>query len=114
MITATNRDLEAEVRTRRFREDLFYRIAVVGVEVPTLRERAVDIPVLAQHFLVRFAERFSKKVVGFHPASLARLVAYRWPGNVRELENCIECSVALTRYDHVTVEDLPEKVRAYE
>jgi DNA-binding NtrC family response regulator len=114
VITATNRDLEAEVRTRRFREDLFYRIAVVGVEVPTLRERAVDIPVLAQHFLVRFAERFSKKVVGFHPASLARLVAYGWPGNVRELENCIERSVALTRYDHVTVEDLPEKVRAYE
>jgi len=114
VITATNRDLEAEVRARRFREDLFYRIAVVCVEVPTLRERSVDIPVLAQHFLVRFAERFGKKVVGFHPASLARLVSYAWPGNVRELENCIERSVALTRYDHVTVEDLPEKIRAYE
>jgi len=114
VITATNRDLEAEVRARRFREDLFYRIAVVCVEVPTLRERSVDIPVLAQHFLVRFAERFGKKVVGFHPASLSRLVSYTWPGNVRELENCIERSVALTRYDHVTVEDLPEKIRAYE
>ncbi len=114
VITATNRDLEAEVRERRFREDLFYRIAVVNVEVPTLRERAVDVPVLAQHFLMRFAERFGKKVVGFHPATLARLTAYAWPGNVRELENCVERSVALTRYDHVTVEDLPEKVRAYE
>ena len=114
VITATNRDLEADVRARRFREDLYYRIAVVCVEVPTLRERSVDIPVLAQHFLVRFAERFGKKVVGFHPTSLARLVSYAWPGNVRELENCIERSVALTRYDHVTVEDLPEKIRAYE
>ncbi len=114
VIAATNRDLEEEVRARRFREDLYYRIAVVGLEVPTLRERVQDIPVLAQHFVTRFAERFAKKVVGIAPAALQRLLAYHWPGNVRELENCIERAVALTRYDHVTVDDLPEKIRAYE
>ncbi len=114
VIAATNRDLEEEVRARRFREDLYYRIAVVGLEVPTLRERVQDVPVLAQHFVTRFAERFGKKVVGIAPAALQRLLAYHWPGNVRELENCIERAVALTRFDHLMVEDLPERVRAHQ
>ncbi len=113
VIAATNRDLEEDVRQKRFREDLYYRIAVVCVEVPTLRARPQDIPVLAQHFVARFVERFGKKVVGIAPAALQRLTAYHWPGNVRELENCIERAVALTRYDHLTVEDLPERVRAH-
>jgi DNA-binding NtrC family response regulator len=114
VIAATNRDLEEEVRARRFREDLYYRIAVVGLEVPTLRERVQDVPVLAQHFVTRFAERFAKKVVGIAPAALQRLLAYNWPGNVRELENSVERAVALTRFDHVMVEDLPERVRAHQ
>jgi DNA-binding NtrC family response regulator len=113
VITATNRDLEAAVRAKRFREDLYYRIAVVNVEVPTLRARGDDVPVLAQHFVTRFAARFGKEVLGIHPAALARMMAYAWPGNVRELENSMERAVALARFDHVTVDDLPERVRDY-
>jgi len=114
IVTATNRDLEHEVRSKRFREDLYYRIAVVEVHVPTLRERAQDIPLLAQHFVRRFAERFGKQVVGLSPPALQRLLSYSWPGNVRELENSMERAVALTRFDHITLEDLPERVRAQE
>ncbi|MFO0645502.1 MAG: sigma-54 dependent transcriptional regulator [Polyangiales bacterium] len=112
VIAATNRDLEDDVRTTRFREDLYYRIAVVGIEVPSLRARIQDVPVLAQHFVKRFAERFGKKVVGIAPPALQRLMTYPWPGNVRELENSIERAVVLTRFDHLTVDDLPERVRA--
>ncbi len=114
VIAATNRDLEAAVKTKRFREDLYYRIAVVCIEVPPLRARSEDIPALAQHFVRRFAERFGKKVLGIHPSALAQMVAYAWPGNVRELENSVERAVALTRYDHLTVDDLPERVSAHE
>ncbi len=112
VIAATNRDLEEDVRTKRFREDLYYRIAVVGIEVPSLRERIQDVPALAQHFVQRFGERFGKKVVGIAPPALQRLMTYPWPGNVRELENSIERAVVLTRFDHLMVEDLPERVRA--
>ena len=114
VIAATHQDLEAQVEERRFREDLFYRIAVVIVPVPTLRERSDDVPVLAQHFLGRFTARFSKKVAGFDPAATARMVAYGWPGNVRELENCIERAVALTRNEHISVDDLPERIRSFQ
>ncbi len=114
VITATNRDLGAEVTAKRFREDLYYRIAVVCVEVPSLRERYDDIALLAQHFLTLFAERFGKRVLGFHPAALARLLNHSWPGNIRELENCVERSVALTLFDHVTLDDLPESLRSIE
>ncbi len=114
IVTATNRDLEEEVRAKRFREDLYYRVAVVGVHVPTLRARTQDIPLLAQHFVRRFAERFGKQVLGISPAALQRLLAYPWPGNVRELENSMERAVALTRFDHLIVEDLPERIRAHE
>jgi two-component system response regulator HydG len=113
IIAATNRDLEEDVRTRRFREDLYYRIAVVDVHVPALRERPQDIPALAQHFVGRFSERFSKRVIGLDPGALQRLLSYSWPGNVRELENSMERAVALTRFDHVTVDDLPARVRAH-
>jgi DNA-binding NtrC family response regulator len=114
IVAATNRDLEQEMKAQRFREDLYYRVAVVGIHVPTLRERPLDIPMLALHFVRRFAERFGRKVVGISPDTLKRLLAYEWPGNVRELENSMERAVALTRFDHLTPEDLPERVRAAE
>ncbi|MFO0651181.1 MAG: helix-turn-helix domain-containing protein [Polyangiales bacterium] len=89
-------------------------MAVVGLQVPTLRERVQDIPTLAQHFVKRFSERFGKQVLGLSPPCLQQLLAYPWPGNVRELENSIERAVALTRFDQLTVEDLPERVRAHQ
>jgi len=114
VIAATHQELDALVEAKTFREDLFYRIAVVIVPVPTLRERSDDVLVLAQHFLTRFVDRFGKRVVGFHPSAIARMAAYSWPGNVRELENCVERAVALTRGDTITVDDLPERIRTFQ
>ncbi|UJR84426.1 sigma 54-interacting transcriptional regulator [Sandaracinus amylolyticus] len=113
VIAATNRDLETEVHEKRFREDLYYRINVVTVHVPPLREREGDVPLLAQRFLERFAARHGKHVVGISAPAAAKLVAYHWPGNVRELENSVERAVALTQFDHINVEDLPERIRAH-
>lgn len=113
VIAATNRDLENEVHEKRFREDLYYRINVVTVHVPPLREREGDVPLLAQRFLERFAARHGKHVIGISAPAAAKLVAYHWPGNVRELENSIERAVALTQFDHINVEDLPERIRAH-
>lgn len=114
VIAATHQELDALVEAKAFREDLFYRIAVVIVPVPTLRERSDDVLVLAQHFLNRFVDRFGKRVLGFHPSAIARMAAYSWPGNVRELENCLERAVALTRGDTITVDDLPERIRNFQ
>jgi DNA-binding NtrC family response regulator len=113
LIAATNRDLESAIEEGRFREDLYYRINVVHIDLPPLRSRAGDVLPLAQHFLRQFASRADKSILGISPAAAEKLVAYAWPGNVRELQNCIERSVALARYDHIGVDDLPEKVRAY-
>ena len=113
IVAATNRDLENEVREKRFREDLYYRINVVKVEVPPLRSRGSDTLHLAHHFLKVFAERSGKPTIELSERAAERLMAYEWPGNVRELENCIEHAVALARFDQVTVEDLPEKLRGY-
>ena len=113
IVTATNRDLEAEVDAKRFREDLFYRINVVRVDAPPLRERGGDVLLLASHFVQRFAERCGKPVRGIHVEAAKKLVAYTWPGNVRELENCMERAVALLRFDEVRVDDLPEKIQQY-
>jgi two-component system response regulator HydG len=113
IVTATNRDLEGEVDAKRFREDLFYRINVVRVDAPALRERGGDVLLLAQHFVERFAARSNKAVRGIHATAAERLLNYDWPGNVRELENCMERAVALLRFDEVTLDDLPEKVRQY-
>jgi len=113
VIAATNRDLEAAVEERRFREDLFYRINVIHVELPPLRARGADVLLLAQHFIDRFASQSAKSVVGLSPPAAEKILGYSWPGNVRELQNCIERAVALTQYDHIGVEDLPEKIRAY-
>jgi transcriptional regulator with GAF, ATPase, and Fis domain len=97
VIAATNRDLEDAVRAGRFRADLFYRLNVLPLALPPLRERPGDIPLLAVFFLERFARRFGKAVTGIAPASLERLVRYPWPGNVRELQNVIERAVVLSR-----------------
>jgi two-component system response regulator HydG len=113
LIAATNRNLEAAVEEKTFREDLYYRIHVVHVEVPPLRARGGDILQLAQHFLVRSAERQEKAVKGFSSAVADRFVSYTWPGNVRELLNCVERAVALARFEEVSVDDLPERIRAY-
>jgi DNA-binding NtrC family response regulator len=113
IVAATNKDLEEEVDAKRFRQDLYYRINVVRVDTPPLRERDGDVLVLAQHFVEKAGARSGKAVRGIHAAAAERLVAYDWPGNVRELENCIERAVALLRFDEVTVDDLPEKIRQY-
>jgi DNA-binding NtrC family response regulator len=113
IVTATNRDLEFEVSEARFREDLFYRINVVRINVPPLRARGSDVLLLAQHFMDRFSRMNDKKVTGLSPGAAEKLVAYQWPGNVRELQNCLERAVALTRFEQIVVDDLPEKVRDY-
>jgi len=113
VITSTNRDLETEVADKRFREDLFYRINVVQIEVPPLRDRAGDILSLAQQFIGEIAQRTKKPVRGLSPAAARLLVDYDWPGNVRELENCMERAVALCRLDEITIDDLPAKVQEY-
>jgi len=113
LITATNRDIDAEVAQRRFREDLFYRINVIRIDVPPLRARGHDILLLAQHFLTRSAAQLARPVTGLSHAAAQKLLAHAWPGNVRELENCIERAVAFARGGEVNVGDLPEVVRDY-
>jgi two-component system response regulator HydG len=113
ILAATNRDIETEVEERRFREDLFYRINVVRIQVSPLRARGNDVLLLAQHFVKRFSTESGKPVVGISTAVAAKLLGYGWPGNVRELSNCIERAVALTRFEELSVDDLPEKIRDY-
>jgi two-component system, NtrC family, response regulator AtoC len=114
VVTATNRDLETEVEEKRFREDLFYRINVVAIQVPPLRARGGDVLVLAQHFLRKIASRTGKPVEGISAEAARKLADYDWPGNVRELENCMERAVALCRLSEVTVDDLPDKVKDHQ
>jgi two-component system response regulator HydG len=113
VIAATNRDLESAIEERRFREDLYFRLNVIHIDLPPLRARGGDVLLLAQHLLVKTAEREKKNILGVSPAAAERLVSYAWPGNVRELQNCIEHAVALARYEQITPEDLPEKIRSY-
>jgi two-component system response regulator HydG len=113
IIAATNRDLESAIEAGRFREDLFYRINVIQLELPPLRARGGDALALAQNFLGEAAVRNGKPVPGLTPEAAERLLAYDWPGNVRELRNCMERVVALMRGERVGVEDLPPKVRDY-
>jgi DNA-binding NtrC family response regulator len=110
IVSATNRDLEAAVEEQRFREDLYYRINVIHIPLPPLRVRDNDVLLLAQRFLGQIAAQTGKKVVGLSSSAAEKLLGYTWPGNVRELQNCIERAVALTRYEEIAVEDLPEKV----
>jgi two-component system, NtrC family, response regulator PilR len=111
IITATNRDLLKEVAEGRFREDLYYRINVIPVHLPPLRERREDVALLAQHFVDRYARQLGKRVVGLSREALEALERYRWPGNIRELENAMERAVALERTPAVLLESLPEAVR---
>jgi two-component system response regulator HydG len=115
VITATNRNLEAEVEAGAFREDLFWRLNVIAIRVPPLRDRPDDIPMLAQHFLEKSARQTGRhRDLAFAPEVMPLLVAYRWPGNVRELENAIERAVVLARSSVVTPADLPEALRRLE
>ncbi len=111
IIAATNRDLEAEAEEGKFREDLYYRLNVVQIHVPPLRARGNDVLLLAQYFLERSAKRSGKGVTGISSDAAKKLLEYDWPGNVRQLENWMERAVTLTRFDQITVDDLPEKVR---
>jgi len=113
LVTATNRDLETAVEEGRFREDLFFRINVIQLDMPPLRSRGTDTLLLAQHYLELFAARAGKAVEGLSGAVAEKLLNYSWPGNVRELRNVVERAVALTRFNKLAVEDLPEKVREY-
>jgi two-component system response regulator HydG len=113
IVAATNRDLETAVDEGRFRADLYYRINVVHLELPPLRSRGRDVLVLAQGFLEAVAASSGRAVRGLSPAAAQKLLDYQWPGNVRELRNCMERAVALARYEEITVDDLPEKIRSY-
>jgi two-component system response regulator HydG len=107
VIAATNKDLAEEVREKRFREDLYYRLNVVRIDMPPLRQRGNDIVLLAEHFLRRFARENNRRIDSFSDAARAKLVAHRWPGNVRELENAIERAVVFTEGEVVEAEALP-------
>jgi len=107
IIAATNKDLDKAVKNGSFRNDLFYRISVVPLFIPPLRDRRDDIPLLAQHFLITSAKRANKDLRGFTPAALNRLVTHPWPGNVRELENVVEKAAVMTRQDMITPDLLP-------
>jgi len=112
IIAATNRDLKKEIAEGRFREDLYYRLNVVNIHVPPLRERRDDIPILAMSFLQEFARENGKPIEGFDPKARQALYAYPWPGNVRELRNCVESAVVMAGGSLVGIEDLPPGVRS--
>jgi two-component system response regulator HydG len=112
VLAATHRNIEDLVGDNRFRKDLYYRLNVVTIDLPPLRERGMDVLKLASHFLQKHAPRGASPLS--LPAAIAeRLLSYNWPGNVRELENCMERAVALAQYNAITIEDLPQKIRAY-
>ncbi|MBI5542876.1 MAG: sigma-54-dependent Fis family transcriptional regulator, partial [Deltaproteobacteria bacterium] len=111
VVAATNKDLKKLVEQGQFREDLYYRLNVVSIVLPPLRERREDIPLLANHFLKICSQKNQKPMSGFSKAALERLEAYAWPGNVRELENAVERAVVLCRGSAVELEDLPASAR---
>jgi two-component system response regulator HydG len=110
LVCATNADLDKAVAEGRFREDLFFRVNVVRIELPPLRKRGQDILLLAQQFLEQQSRKSGKEVVGLTAAAAEKLMLYSWPGNVRELQNCMERAVALTQHDHIKVTDLPKEI----
>jgi two-component system, NtrC family, response regulator AtoC len=113
VVAASNRDLETAIEERKFREDLYYRINVIHVELPPLRARGADVLLLATHYLQHFAAQSQKDVRSLDSEAAEKLSAYAWPGNVRELANCMERAVALTRNESIGIADLPEKIRSY-
>jgi len=112
IISATNKELEKEVDASHFRNDLYYRLNVVNIHLPPLRERREDIPLLVAHFLEKYAEKASKKVDKVSPRVMNLLIRYPWPGNIRELENIIERAVIMTYNQTIEVQDLPENLQA--
>jgi DNA-binding NtrC family response regulator len=111
LVAATNRDLKREIASNAFREDLFYRLNVVSIALPALRERRTDIPPLVAYFIAKFNARLRKTVEGVEPDALERLCAYGWPGNIRELENVIERAVLFADGPRIRLDDLSEEVR---
>jgi len=114
IIAATNRDLDDAVQEGRFRQDLYYRLNVLHVALPPLRSRGGDVVALAHHFLLKFAQQSERPVLGISEAAARRLASYPWPGNIRELRNSIERAVALTRFDHIAADDLPDRIKNFE
>jgi two-component system response regulator HydG len=111
ILAATNKDLLHEVKEGNFREDLFYRLNVIPIQVPLLNDRRNDIPLLARYFLKRFSENQNKSVQNFRSEAMRKLLEYSWPGNVRELENSIEHAIVLTKGEYVEISDLPAQVQ---
>ncbi|MEE9531509.1 MAG: sigma-54 dependent transcriptional regulator [Syntrophobacteria bacterium] len=110
MVAATNRDLQSAMREKLFREDLFYRLNVIPIHVPPLRERGGDIPPLVAHFIEKYHGKIKKQVSGVSPQAMTLLMAYRWPGNVRELENVIQRMMVVAKGDTLDVQDLPPEI----
>src|SRR2546422_3061687 len=113
VIAATNKELDKEIAEGRFREDLYYRLSVIPMHVPSLRERRDDIPLLARHFLERFRRTMEKPVEGISPEAIRKLESYDWPGNVRELENTMERAVALETTNEISLRVLPDRIAGY-
>lgn len=113
IIAATNKDFEKEIAEGRFREDLYYRLSVIPIQVPALRERREDIPLLARHFLERFRKTMEKSTDAISPEAMSKLEGYDWPGNVRELENTMERAVALETGKEISVRVLPDRILGY-
>jgi two-component system response regulator HydG len=113
IIAATNKDLRKEVEERRFREDLFYRLNVINIRIPSLRERKEDVSLLAMHFLKLYADKNNKPIESFTEEALLALTSYDWPGNVRELENSIERAVVFTNGKQIPLSVLPPSVSAF-
>jgi transcriptional regulator with PAS, ATPase and Fis domain len=111
IIAATNQDLERAVLEKRFREDLFYRINVIPIHLPALRERGSDILILANHFLTNFNKMKRKNVERIAPEAISYFMNYGWPGNVRELQNLIEMLVVMKEEGEISIDDLPPKIR---
>jgi DNA-binding NtrC family response regulator len=111
VIAATNKNLEAEVAAGNFREDLYFRLAVLSLRLPPLRERTEDIPLLVEHFVRKYARELDKNVLAFAPGALTRLAGYGWPGNVRELENVVYEAMVMAEGEWVTEAALPARLR---
>jgi two-component system response regulator PilR (NtrC family) len=112
VIAATNRDLPRAVADGKFREDLFYRLNVIPIKLPALRDRAGDVPLIAEHFLTKLTREMGKTIDGFAPEAMAALDAYQWPGNVRELENVVERAVALEQARRIELDAMPDYIQA--
>ncbi|MGH7179102.1 MAG: sigma 54-interacting transcriptional regulator, partial [Tepidisphaeraceae bacterium] len=113
VVLATNVDLAQLVVDQKFRQDLYFRINVVSIRMPSLRERLVDIPLLSGHFLRHFCRESSREILGFSDSAMNAMQRYDWPGNVRELENAIERAVVLCRRPQIDLDDLPDSIRQY-